>query len=105
VVEYEDRFGKLGKIAVLAGQEKDGGFELQVWVMSCRAFSRRIEHQCLKLLLSRWDQVRFRYERTERNGPVQTFLAEIAPGGAAISRAEFDRRCPPLFHKVECTSV
>ena len=80
VVEYEDRFGRLGKIAALAGRERDEGFEVDVWVMSCRAFSRRIEHQCLKLLLDRWESVRFRLERTERNSPMQDFLAEIAPG-------------------------
>lgn len=99
VVEYEDRFGKLGRIAVLAGREQDSGFEVEIWVMSCRAFSRRIEHQCLKLLLNRWDLVRFRYERTERNGPMRDFLAEMAPDGRALRRAEFDRRCPPLFHQ------
>jgi FkbH-like protein len=105
VVEYEDRFGKLGKIAALAGREQDGGFEVEVWVMSCRAFSRRIEHQCLKLLLSRWESVRFRCERTERNDPMQDFLAEMAPGCQAIRRAAFSHRCPPLFHQTECTSA
>jgi FkbH-like protein len=102
VVEYEDRFGKLGKIAALAGREQNESFEVEVWVMSCRAFSRRIEHQCLKLLLNRWESVRFRLERTERNHPMQNFLAEIAPGRLAIRRAEFSRCCPPLFHQVDC---
>ena len=105
VVDYEDRFAKLGKIAVLAGREQRGTFEVQVWVMSCRAFSRRIEHQCLKLLLSRWDQLRFRYEQTERNGPVQDFLGEMVPDYLTIERAEFDRRCPALFHQTECTGA
>ena len=110
VVEYEDRFGKLGKIAVLAGREQDGGFEVAAWVMSCRAFSRRIEHQCLKQLVNRWDLVRLRWKPTQRNGPMQDFLTESALGGDAIRRADFDRRCPPLFHQVEshqaeCASV
>jgi FkbH-like protein len=111
VVEYEDRFGKLGKIAVLAGrEEEDASFEVAVWVMSCRAFSRRIEHQCLKQLLNGWDLVRLRWQPTDRNGPMRDFLAEIAPGNPVITRADFDRRCPPMFHQIEskqteCASV
>jgi FkbH-like protein len=101
VVEYEDRFGKLGKIAVLAGRVQDGGFEIDVWVMSCRAFSRRIEYQCLKALLSRWDPVRFKFKPTERNGPVKEFLAQVADGSEMIARADFSQRCPPLYHQVE----
>ena len=102
VVEYEDRFGKLGKIATLAGREQDGGFEVDVWVMSCRAFSRRIEHQCLKQLLEHWNPVQFRWERTERNGPMQDFLGEMVPGHRAIEREGFLGSCPALFHQTEC---
>jgi FkbH-like protein len=101
VVEYEDRFGKLGKIAVLAGREQGEGFELDVWVMSCRAFSRRIEHQCVKLLLSRWESLHLLYERTERNAPMMDFLADAAPGSREIRRAAFNSWCPQLFHKTE----
>jgi FkbH-like protein len=102
VVEYEDRFGKLGKVAALAGRELADGFQLDVWVMSCRAFSRRIEHQCLKMLLSRWDPIQFHFRRTERNSPIQDFLAEVAPDLKAMWRDDFIRRCPPLFHETEC---
>jgi len=102
VVEYEDRFGKLGKIAVLAGREQESGFDVEVWVMSCRAFSRRIEYQCLKMLLDRWDPLTFHWKRGERNGPMLDFLTEMAPDLRAVRRAEFSRRCPPLFHQSEC---
>ncbi|HVH71160.1 MAG TPA: HAD-IIIC family phosphatase, partial [Candidatus Dormibacteraeota bacterium] len=102
-VEYQDRFGKLGKIAALAGREDPGGgFDVEVWVMSCRAFSRRIEHQCLQLLLSRWEPVHLRCQPTERNGPIREFLAEMSPDGQTIHRAEFRRRCPRLYHEMEC---
>jgi FkbH-like protein len=102
VVEYEDRFGKLGKIAVLAGREQGSGFEVGVWVMSCRALSRRIEHQCLKMLLNRWDALTFHWQRGPRNGPMLDFLAEMAPDLRTVRRTEFSRRCPPLFHQTEC---
>ena len=101
LVEYEDRFGRLGKIAVLAGREAGGRLDLDVWVMSCRAFSRRIEHQCLKLLLERWSTVRLRYAVTERNQPVRDFLAQVSPDSLEIARAAFAERCPPLYHERE----
>jgi FkbH-like protein len=105
VVEYEDRFGKLGKISVLAGREQSGGFEVDVWAMSCRAFSRRIEHQILNVLFSRWDSIRFRHKSTERNGPMQNFLSEMAISCQPIERNEFSRRCPTLFQQTECIHV
>ncbi len=105
VVTYEDRFGKLGKIAVLAGRERGSTFEVDVWVMSCRAFSRRIEHQCLKWLFGQWDMVEFRFVRTDRNGPIQDFLASVAPDLRTLRREDFERRCPALFHEMECTNA
>jgi FkbH-like protein len=100
VAEYEDRFGKLGKIAVIAGREEGGAFCVHAWVMSCRAFSRRIEHQCLKALLERWDLVVLQFKRTERNGPLQDFLAQIG-NGHRITRQNFEKNCPKLFHETE----
>jgi len=102
-VEYEDRFGKLGKIAVIAGREQDSGFLVETWVMSCRAFSRRIEHQCLKTLLQRWKSVALKFTRTERNGPMQDFLEQI--GAVSITASQFELRCPQLFHATESLHV
>jgi FkbH-like protein len=101
VAEYEDRFGKLGKIAVMSGREEDRVFRLGVWVMSCRAFSRRIEHQCLKLLFSRWNTIQMEFEPTQRNGPLQNFLAQIGAGAGVLDATHFQGCCPPLFHKTE----
>jgi FkbH-like protein len=103
VVEYEDRFGKLGKVATIAGRAHEDHFEIDVWVMSCRSFSRRIEHQCLAMLLERWDSLTLHWKRTERNGPMMDFLSEMAPDLRSVRRTEFSRLCPPLFHKTECT--
>jgi predicted enzyme involved in methoxymalonyl-ACP biosynthesis len=78
---------------------------LDWWVMSCRAFSRRIEHATLDYLFSRLQvkAIRFGFESTERNGPVREFFAAlgIAESGAAITRADFGERCPPLSHRVK----
>ena len=50
--------------------------------MSCRAFSRRIEHQCLNYLFEKLDvdEIVFEYEATPRNGPIQDFFAELLAG-------------------------
>jgi FkbH-like protein len=101
VVEYEDRFGKLGKVAAIAGREYAGTFDVEVWVMSCRAFSRRIEHQCLAMLLNRWDRLTFHWKRGQRNDPMLAFLTEMAPDLRALRRTEFSGRCPPLFHQTK----
>jgi predicted enzyme involved in methoxymalonyl-ACP biosynthesis len=42
VASYKDKFGPLGKIAVLSGRVSASGFVIEAWVMSCRAFAWRI---------------------------------------------------------------
>lgn len=79
-VEYTDRFGDLGIIAVLAGHyEPDATtFVLDGWVMSCRAFGRDIERQSLYRLWESLDptttRVVFRWAVTRHNAPVQMFI-------------------------------
>jgi FkbH-like protein len=77
-VSYKDKFGPLGKIAVVAGR-LDRKLRVDMWVMSCRAFSRRIEHRCLEELFSKFDvdEIELDYAHTERNGPLSQFLTEI----------------------------
>ncbi len=105
VVSYQDRFGPLGKIAVIQGRRAGRTMTIQTWVMSCRAFSRRIEHQCLKMLFDRYapSEIVFEFAPTPKNGPLQDFFASILgarPAGTfALSRAQFDAACPPLYHK------
>jgi FkbH-like protein len=95
VVSYEDRFGSLGKIAVLAGAVSDDQRVIIVdtWVMSCRAFSRKIEHQCLMQLLVRYphaQHIEVKYAATARNDLVREFLASL--GAAKVTAAtQLDR--------------
>ncbi|HEX4169217.1 MAG TPA: HAD-IIIC family phosphatase [Bryobacteraceae bacterium] len=98
VADYTDRFGKLGKISVLAGCAQGDTFNVTTWVLSCRAFSRRIEHQMLKSLFEHWKNLDFQFVPTERNGPTAAFLASIG-ANTAITRDQFAERCPPLFQK------
>jgi FkbH-like protein len=76
VATYRDKYGPLGKIAVLAGRKRNNDLFVDVWVMSCRAFNRNIEHQCLAELfrVHEASEIRFDYRSTTRNGPLQDYL-------------------------------
>lgn len=106
-VSYRDKFGLLGMIGVLIARRKGSTIHITHWAMSCRAFSRRIEHQSLKYLFDEFAAaaITFEYEPTPRNGPLREFLAEITGGapapGVMLSKEEFMTRVPALFHRVE----
>ena len=55
LISYSDKFGPLGKISVLLGRLAGGRIQVDCWVVSCRAFSRRIEHQCVNHLFSKYN--------------------------------------------------
>jgi FkbH-like protein len=103
---YEDKYGPLGKIAVVMGRR--GGRKLYVnsWVMSCRAFSRRIEHQCLKYLFEKLEaeEIVFDYEVTPRNAPLRSFFEELLGGplspALSVPKACFDAKAPAVFHRI-----
>jgi FkbH-like protein len=105
VASYEDRFGILGKIAVLLGTLHNDTLRVRTWVMSCRAFSRRIEHLILKTCFEHFHvcQIEFDFKSTEKNSPLKNFLEEVTRGcqpSEPLSRSEFMNLCPPLYHKV-----
>jgi len=103
---YKDRFGALGKIAVLTGRRNGKVLAVESWVMSCRAFARRIEHQCLKFLFDNFDchVISFNYLQTPKNGPLGSFFLGILkhqpPPSPEISKDNFTEVCPKLFHRV-----
>ena len=107
LVEYQDKFGPLGKISVMSGQFKGRALVIDTWVMSCRAFCRRIEHQCLRMLFNKYNaaEIRFDFQVTSRNGPLQEFFVELTGGPAesrlTISKETFEKNCPQLFHEVK----
>ena len=106
VVSYQDRYGRLGKIAVLSGRAQGKEVTVDNWVMSCRAFARRIEHRCLEQLFERYqaNEIAFNFTATARNAPTQDFfkefLAEVPQGSFTISRSTFTEKCPKLFHRL-----
>jgi FkbH-like protein len=110
VASYEDRFGPLGKIAVVAGQSQAGTLNIHQWVMSCRAFSRRIEHGCLLSLFQKFDaqEAIFDFATTPRNGPTQEFFAQLlgkAPQAIfSLSRQQFVKNSPVIFLHIQESS-
>jgi len=107
-VNYEDKFGQLGKIAVLQGTERGHTLQVDAWVMSCRAFARRIEHCCLQTLFQHFDarQIHFALQPTAKNGPVVSFLtgliaAEPSSRKVTLSRKRFTAQCPELYHTLK----
>ena len=105
-VSYEDKFGPLGTIAVAAGHVRGGRLDVESWVMSCRAFARRIEHQTLKMLFESTGvgEVALDFTTTAKNGPLREFFAgvlgEEPRSQFRLTRAQFDARCPALYHEV-----
>ncbi len=105
-VSYEDKFGPLGTIAVVAGAVHGKRLAIESWVMSCRAFARRIEQHTLKMLFASTgaEEIEFDFVSTAKNGPLQEFFAAVAGEPPApqlrVSRTQFDGWCPPLYHAV-----
>lgn len=106
MASYRDKYGPLGKIAVLAGRKEGHALHVNVWVMSCRAFSRAIEHRCIEELFERHgiEEIVFDFGATPKNGPIQEFLTEILGDSPAaqcrLSRNLFRERRVETFHKV-----
>ena len=110
-VSYQDRFGPLGKIAVVKGCHDESEVHVDTWVMSCRAFSRRIEYRTLEVLLRHFKarEISFEFVSTAKNGPLKRFFESLlwfAPSsGFRLDHATFLERCPVLHHKVEYTNA
>lgn len=106
VIDYRDKYGPLGAISVVLGSVQQGQVKIDTWVMSCRAFSRRIEHMVLKLLFDDHSasSLSLDYRETPRNGPFRDFLScytsALQPGPIVITSAALVAKVPPVFLKV-----
>jgi FkbH-like protein len=104
---YRDKYGPLGIISVLMGKADETGLTIKTWVMSCRAFGRRIEYQCLRIILDRYrvPEILLEFSPTSRNHYLQEFLESISgqkhDGSFRISRDRFLDQCPRLYHQVD----
>lgn len=114
-VSYSDKFAPLGKISVLTGRKLAAKTaRIDAWVLSCRAFSRRIEHVTLAALFEQLDcdELQFDFVATDRNGPLQDTLREfiqqpeagasvLVDGLLTLTRSQFVANCPSLHAEVK----
>ncbi len=102
-ISYKDKFGPLGKIAAVYGILRDNKVIIESWVMSCRAFSRRIEYQALNIIYERFkcSEIEFRFLPTDRNQPLQefaeSFLGYKPRDVFSIKKDLFNQKCPALY--------
>jgi FkbH-like protein len=105
-VSYTDRYGALGLIAALVVTPGEPGPAIDTWVMSCRAFARRVEHHTLRHVFDRFaaQEVAVAFAPTGRNVAVQAFLATLDGheplGEMRVTRERFERSAPQLVHRV-----
>ena len=83
VASYRDKFGPLGKVPAefFSGSlgTGRGSRVMSHWVMSCRAFSRRLEHHTLDALFHSSDaeEIEFAFEATQKNQPLREFFDSL----------------------------
>ena len=106
-VTYTDKFSPLGKISVLLGRQRHATVSIDSWVLSCRAFSRRIEHAVLRALLEQTGcrRLELQFEPTDRNTPFQDTLQKLTgekpvSGNIVLCQSAFQTNCPEIFAKV-----
>jgi FkbH-like protein len=106
-VTYEDKYGPLGKITAVLGKVDGKTVKVDSWVMSCRAFSRRIEHQTLKQIFEKFsaEEIVFDYQPTSRNALLREFFMDMLGAdphpGDSLSFARFSNKSFEIFQRVE----
>jgi FkbH-like protein len=107
-VSYTDRYGALGTIGVVAGSRTAQGIVIEHWVLSCRAFSRRIEDHMLRYLFERSaeGELCLAYRKTGKNMPFQEFLQRLgvdadADGAIPLPRDLVHRALGRLPHRTQ----
>jgi FkbH-like protein len=104
---YQDKFGPLGIVGVAAGKKDGDQLLVTSWVMSCRAFSRKIEFHMADYLLRSVGAgtLSLAFEQTERNQPLQEFLDELngvadEHGIVRLTSQHLAGACAELPHEV-----
>jgi FkbH-like protein len=106
VASYKDKYGPLGKIAILAGRKLSNKVRVDTWVMSCRAFSRRIEQSCVEELFRHFaaEEIVFDFQPTAKNGPLREFLTQLLgedpSAECRLSKQRFEHVQEKAFHRV-----
>jgi FkbH-like protein len=77
--EYADRLSRLGVIGLLRLEESEENLVVTHWVLSCRAFARRVEHAMMAFLGERAGErlVRLPFTPSAKNAPLSRFLEDV----------------------------
>jgi FkbH-like protein len=82
IVKARDRFGDYGLVGLMVAKPRSDGLETDLFLLSCRALGRRIEHQMLAFLgetalrLGR-NNVTVRFISSSKNAPAFDFFHEL----------------------------
>ena len=82
-VVASDRFGDYGLVGLIAYRLRDKSFDVEAFLLSCRALGRGVEHRMLAAasetaLANGINQVTFHVVESERNQPAREFLFSAA---------------------------
>lgn len=88
-VRARDKFGDYGLVGTLIAQTHPQHWQLDTFLLSCRALGRRIELRMLEQLMtdaqaSGVDQVEIRFTQTAKNEPAKKLFLEICRDGHPI---------------------
>ena len=83
--DYANRFGKLGRIAAVVVSKQGERHIVSSFVLSCRAFARRVEYGVIAFLFERigCGGLDFRFRPTARNEPIVSFFRGLLGSVAA----------------------
>ncbi|MDR6288956.1 FkbH-like protein [Inquilinus ginsengisoli] len=81
-IRFKDRLQDHGITAIAVTEPEDGALVIRNWVMSCRVFSRRLEHATLELIRRRaarldLDRIVLDFRLSPKNALVKDVLAEL----------------------------
>ena len=102
--EYSDKYGPLGRISVISGTIENSKAFVDIWVLSCRAFSRRIEYKILDFIFKYFnlEEIVFDVKFTEKNSLVQSLFDKMNIGFTdenriSINKKYYQELCPKLY--------
>jgi len=106
IAEYVDKFGPLGKIGVMFGRLERNECIIDGWVLSCRAFSRRVEYAMLKSAIDTFDakNVVVNFLETDKNKPSREFLLSLdlpLINGISIESGKILSALPQILPEIE----
>jgi predicted enzyme involved in methoxymalonyl-ACP biosynthesis len=91
----------------MAGRTEGNKLVVDHWVMSCRAFSRRIEHGSLLRVFEKFsiESAEFDYVKTQRNQPIRDFFTQLTGEPDAenysLTKQQLFDKCPAVYLDIQ----